>query len=260
MSWFFSWRAPSTNGTRTIFGAGNATNNNNARTGDKANTDTHSVTVDGTAPTPNPMSFSSFPAETSTSSISMTATLASDGSTPVRYAFDHTNGAPGGNDRGFQTGRTFVDFGLAANTNYCYRTRARDNLSNTTAFSAISCAFTAANVPGAPTVDNPFATTLRVDVAPNGNPASTQFAIRNDTDGYFLNAAGGNNGSTPVWRTDAEWGSVTATGVGPSTDFRVKARNGDSVETAFGPIGSGPGPDPGLFLHGILPLLLDSEP
>ena len=78
---------------------------------------------DTTAPTPNPMTWSSEPAEDSTSQISMTATTASDVSTPVRYYFDETSGNPGGDDSSWQTSTSYSDSGLSENTQYTLRWR-----------------------------------------------------------------------------------------------------------------------------------------
>jgi chitodextrinase len=80
-----------------------------------------------------------------------------------------------------------------------------------------------------------------VDVNPGSNPSNTEFALYNETAGYYVNASGGNNGSTPVWRTEAAWGVVTVTGLNSNTtySFKAKARNGDGIETAFGSSGFG---------------------
>ncbi|NCD21923.1 MAG: hypothetical protein EOL90_03150, partial [Spartobacteria bacterium] len=91
------------------------------------------------------------------------------------------------------------------------------------------------NVPAAPTVDNPTATTLDVAVNANGNPAATEFAIQRTGDSQYLQA-NGSFGAAEVWQAAATWGTVTATGLSPETEysFQVKARNGANVETAFG--------------------------
>jgi hypothetical protein len=48
--------------------------------------------------------------------------------------------------------------------------------------------------------------------------------------------ANGSFGASAVWQTAATWGTTTATGLSPETEysFQVKARNGANVETAFG--------------------------
>lgn len=88
----------------------------------------HSFTVDTIAadtdpPTPDPMTWASVPAAVSDSSITMTATTASDTS-GVEYYFTCTSGA--GNDSGWQSSPTYVDTGLSPNTTYTYTVKARD--------------------------------------------------------------------------------------------------------------------------------------
>ena len=69
--------------------------------------------ADNVAPTPNPMTWASAPAAVSSSSITMTATTASDPS-GVEYFFDETSGNPGGSDSGWQDSATYTDTGLNA--------------------------------------------------------------------------------------------------------------------------------------------------
>ena len=85
-------------------------------------------TADLTAPLPNPMTFSAIPIATSSSSVTMTASVATDASTPpVQYYFDETSGNPGGNDSGWTTQRTYTNNGLSPGIQYTYRVMARDS-------------------------------------------------------------------------------------------------------------------------------------
>ncbi len=90
---------------------------------------------DTTPPSPNPSTWASVPTSGGTSSISMTATTASDPSTPVEYQFDETSGNAGGTDSGWQTSSSYTDLGLSANTQYTYRQRTRDSAGNTGSYS-----------------------------------------------------------------------------------------------------------------------------
>jgi hypothetical protein len=78
-------------------------------------------------PTPDPMTWASVPAATGHTSISMTASTATDAS-GVEYYFECTAG--GGNDSGWQDGTTYEDTGLSASTQYTYGVQARDESSN----------------------------------------------------------------------------------------------------------------------------------
>ena len=79
---------------------------------------------------------------------------------------------------------------------------------------------------------------LDLDVAANGNPGYTTFAIRCAApadpawDGRYVDAAG-NPSAAAVWRTDADWGTTTVQGLAAGTEycFRVTALNGDGYES-----------------------------
>ncbi len=185
--------------------------------------------ADTTPPTPNPMTFSTLPFELNNSQISMVASTASDAlHNPVEYQFDFTSGGTGGTDSAWQSSRTYTDFGLAVNTQYCYRVHARDNAiaKNATAYSPISCDYTAANLPGAAGFSNITQTSIQANWTANGNPSATRYFIENST--------GGTNSG---WITSTLWNN-TGLICGTTYTYRVKARNGDGVETAWRSLGS----------------------
>jgi hypothetical protein len=78
--------------------------------------------TDISPPTPDPMTFAVFPTPVTASSITMTATTASD-ETGVEYLFENLTLAT---DSGWQTSPTWTDTGLAANVTYSYTVTARD--------------------------------------------------------------------------------------------------------------------------------------
>jgi len=96
---------------------------------------------DTTPPSPNPMTWATEPYSTGTTSISMTATTATDAS-GVEYYFDCTAG--GGHDSTWQDGTTYADTGLSPSTQYTYRVKARDKSANhnETAYSTTKSATT----------------------------------------------------------------------------------------------------------------------
>ncbi len=203
------------------------------------------VTPDATPPTPNPMTFST-PPTIVTNHLYMIATEATDAeSPPVAYYFDMVSGGTGGDDSGWITYTFYEDFGLAVNTQYTYRVKARDSYitPNETAYSANASTYTAAAVPGQPALSNVTSSSMDLNVAPNTNPSYTEFAVRCASstpvdptwDGQYVDASG-NPSASEVWQTEALWDVLTIAGLTGSTEycFAVKARNGDAVQTAFG--------------------------
>ncbi|NCA81114.1 MAG: hypothetical protein EOM72_00010 [Opitutae bacterium] len=138
------------------------------------------------------------------------------------------------------TGAFSVDLSsLSVNQIYYFKAYAINGVDTTLAANELNFT-TLANVPAAPTVDNPTASTLDIAINENGNPAATEFAIQRTSDDQYLQADG-SFGASAVWQTAAVWGTKTATGLSAATEyfFQVKARNGASVETAFGSTASG---------------------
>lgn len=78
---------------------------------------------DNDPPTPNPMTWNIEPHATGSTSISMTATMASDPS-GVEYFFECTSG--NGHNSGWQDSPYYQDTGLTYSTEYGYRVQARD--------------------------------------------------------------------------------------------------------------------------------------
>ena len=100
---------------------------------------------DETAPTPNPMSWASPPAETSDTSISMTATTAVDETSVVQYSFLCVAGDVKCStaNSGWQSGSSYTATGLTAGTSYTFQTMARDQAGNVTGRSQSASATTA---------------------------------------------------------------------------------------------------------------------
>ena len=108
------------------------------------------------------------------SSISMTATTATDETSSVSYYFTCVSGGSGCTDSGWQTSTSFVADGLSSNSTYSFQVKARDEAANETAVSETLSATTQANlVPVAiddtGAVDN--ASSVTIDVLVNDSDA-----------------------------------------------------------------------------------------
>jgi titin len=134
--------------------------------------------------------------------------------------------------------------GLTANKIYRFRTIGRNGNTIQTAPSGVAANYTLSQAPPAPTVSGVAIGTLNVNVnAPGGEPTSTTYAIQTDADGNgssfdsasYVQGDGSLNVSA-VYQTDSVWGNKTVTGLSVNTvyRFRVKSRNGDSTDSAYG--------------------------
>jgi hypothetical protein len=110
-------------------GIAELTGDANITTGDlKALTENWLKGADFTAPEPNTMTWEIEPVTTSTKSIYMAATVASDLQNGIQYYFQCTSG--NGPDSGWQYGNVFEPNSLASGTKYTYRVEARDTSGN----------------------------------------------------------------------------------------------------------------------------------
>jgi hypothetical protein len=116
--------------------------------------------------------------------------------------------------------------GLKANTAYVFYAVARNGDGNPTPASQESKRYTRANIPGAAAFSGVTTTSIRANWTANGNPAGTSYYCENIT-----------AGTASGWTTSTTWNS---TGLDPDTShaFRVRARNGEGVQTAWTRLGS----------------------
>lgn len=101
-------------------------------------------------PNPNPMGWTSPPAATSTSSITMTSVVATDETSSVQYNFQCLVGGSGCVSSGWKSSNSHTISGLAAGTSYTFNVMARDMAGNVTSASANASATTHAAPPPPP--------------------------------------------------------------------------------------------------------------
>jgi len=182
---------------------------------------------DFTPPTPSTMSWASPPTAISQTSISMTATAASDAN-GVEYFFDETSGNPGGNDSAWQDSPSYTDTGLNPATQYTYTVKARDKSvnQNINAVSAAASATTLATdinpppTPGFATPPTALSTTgitMTATTVTDPEGSSVQYRFNNTT-------LGTNSG----WQTGT---SYTQSGLTPDTtySYTVQARDAAAI-------------------------------
>ncbi|MBI4710178.1 MAG: matrixin family metalloprotease [Nitrospirae bacterium] len=185
------------------------------------------ITVtDAAPPTPNPMTWSTEPYETSTSSISMAATTASDTSTPISYYFDYYSsptGGTGGIDSGWQSSTSYTNSGLQTNHQYGYQVKAADNAGNETGYSAISYDYTDIVTPSGITfgaITNNSIQAMSSNTPPGLTRGSSGLIIYNIS-----------NSSDSGWKQNNNYWTSGSLSVNTRYGFYAKARNGDADET-----------------------------
>jgi hypothetical protein len=132
-----------------------------------------------------------------------------------------------GVDSGWKQNNDLWDSGgLSPNTSHTFRAKARNGDGLETGYSATASKHTLANAPATAGFSNVTATCIRANWAANGNPAGTQYWCENTT-------AGTDSG----WSGALHWDSCGLAGA-TSYAFRVKARNGEGVETGWTDLGA----------------------
>jgi hypothetical protein len=189
------------------------------------------ASLDVAPPTPSPMTFAIAPTPASTTSIMMQASLATDASSPpVQYFFDYVSGS-GGHDSVWQASQDYTDTGLAPNTFFNYRVKARDSATpapNETGYSSNVLVGTAIETPTG--VSFGTITDTSIVVTADGGPFT---GLNFGSSGLFFEMVPAAGPDANVWEnTDS---TITVTGLTPCTQytFRVKARNLFANETAI---------------------------
>ena len=177
-------------------------------------------------PEPDPMTWATQPSATSSTTITMTATTATDDSPPVQYYFECTN--DGSKSSGWQANTTYVATGLTPSTQYSFRVMARDSspAQNETDWSSTESATT--NPPDTtPPTPNPM-TWATVPTA-TGQTTITMTATTAADDSppvqYYFECT--NDGSkSSGWQTSATY---VASGLNAGTQYSFRAKARDSA-------------------------------
>ena len=182
-------------------------------------------------PIPDPMTWATEPYETSTSSITMVATTASDNTPPISYYFNETTGNLGGTDSGWQASTTYTDSGLSENTQYGYEVKARDSNStpNEGNYSTpISYEYTDVGPPTDNELNFLIGTNwINASVAQPPNPTS------GSTGSYFNWVTGG--AANSGWQTGVYYHNRMGLSENTRYGSQVRYRNGDADASAYNP-------------------------
>lgn len=195
---------------------------------------TDQMAEDETPPSPDPMTWATPPTTLGDSSISMTATTATD-LNDVEYYFENVSG--GGNDSGWQDSPTYVDSGLAPETGFSYRVRARDKTpaQNTTGWSSTEPATTdpldngAPPTPGfavPPVATSPTEITMTAETVIDPEGSAVEY--------YFTETSDNPGGDDSGWQDST---THTDDGLDPSTaySYSVTARDKSAQQNESAP-------------------------
>ncbi|MFH1547092.1 MAG: hypothetical protein ABIC57_01245, partial [bacterium] len=127
---------------------------------------------------------------------------------------------------------------LSPNTQYTFGVKARNGDSTETTYSDTQSIYTLANIPGTPSKSDSTPTSLDLTLNVNSNPSNTVFAVEETSTGKYVNKDTGVLQVAEDWGTYSEFVSggvarVTGLTAGTTYQLRMKAKNGDDVETTF---------------------------
>lgn len=130
---------------------------------------------------------------------------------------------------------TSSTIGMPANTSLYTKIYAVVGGVTSTEF-ATTTVYSLAATPAALTATRVSASSISLTINSDSNPSTTLYSIYNQTNSNYLAANGSANGATAIWQTTSSWGNnfaVTGLSCGTSYTFKIKAKNGDGVETDF---------------------------
>jgi|GEM_PF-2158561 len=142
---------------------------------------------------------------------------------PEYYA-DETTANSGASDFGWSTALNYSDSGLACNTQYSYRVKARNEDNAETGYSSTTSSYTLTTVPSSVSVNADSSTQLTVSWSECAN---------NSPENWIEETSGNPGGSDSTsWQTA---NSFVDSGLNANTQYcyKVKARNANSIETTY---------------------------
>jgi hypothetical protein len=164
--------------------------------------------------------------------LTATSIQVQSGNTPSGLSYGNSgllieNTTKGTNSGWKRDNNIWTSSSLSPNTNYSFRAKARNgDTVETTGYSPTVSKYTLANSPSSAAFSNVTQSCIRANWAANSNPGWTEYFCENTT-----------TGTNSGWTINTYWDSC-GLACGTSYGFRVKARNGDGIETAWTSLGS----------------------
>ena len=172
----------------------------------------------------------------SATSVEITAPVAVDASAGLVYRFERDGQMIGD----WQLAPSFTDTALAPNASYEYRVQVRDASTGerVSGWTDPVTATTQAAVASAPQLGEVDVDSIEVlSLAPDANPAGTEYALMNVTTGEYV-AVDGSASGTAIWQQAGDWSGVVVSGLQADTTYGlgVIARNADGLASEIGEV------------------------
>ena len=133
---------------------------------------------------------------------------------------------------------------LSPNTEYRFRSQARNITGSTTPWSGTVSTHTYAETPLAPSLSNPTTYSLKVTIDRGNNPIDTEYSMYCNEESKYVQLDAmldGTLGISETWRSYDDWRGLAGSGIkvyGLQKDFtytfKLKARNSVGIETGWG--------------------------
>ncbi|MGI6423118.1 MAG: DUF2341 domain-containing protein [Candidatus Dojkabacteria bacterium] len=170
----------------------------------------------------------------STTSISLSATGVnnlSSGSSGLYFECIGTGCNTGLQEWITSTSDVVID--LDPNTQYTFRAKARNFDAQETVYSNTVSTYTYATVPSLSDVHAISSSEISLKILNGANPSNTEFAVQETLTGKYVNLTTGALQATADWKQNNTPIVVRDLLSGTTYTFKVKARNGDNIETNF---------------------------
>ena len=138
----------------------------------------------------------------------------------------------GANSSGGYT--TWYEYGLTANTSsYAWGVRAFNKDAETSSSTLTTVIYSLANLPTSKYLTNITTNSVQANWSKNGNSYITEYKVEASTDGVNYGGA-----IYSGWLKDTTYYELSSLSVNTTYYFRVKARNGNNIETSYQYLGS----------------------
>ena len=123
--------------------------------------------------------------------------------------------------------------GLEPNTQYTFRVKARNFDAQESAYSTEITKYTLAEIPSLTDVHATSSTQISLRILSGLNPSNTEFLVQETVTGKYVNLTTGELQPTEDWQLNGTPITISGLNSGTTYTFRVRARNGENIESDF---------------------------